>query len=64
MSETGVIRDLLAYRYCIDCDTIIDWWKYDSIEDTGHKGCNTRMLTAEEYKEAVKSCKQWGCFDE
>ena len=64
MSETDVIRDLVAYRYCIDHDVIIDFWKYDSMKDTGHSECNTRMLTREEYEEAVKECKDWGCFDE
>lgn len=53
-----------AYRFCVDCDTIIDFWKYDSIEDTDHEGHNIRMLTEEEYKEAVKDCKDRGCFDE
>jgi hypothetical protein len=52
------------FRFCEDCDTVFDFWKYDSMEDTGHEGHNIRMLTAEEYKEAVESCREAGCFDE
>jgi len=58
-------RDLVAYRHCITCGTTFDFWKYDSLEDAGHgPPCEVRMLTAEEYNEAVKSCEEQGCFDE
>ena len=62
--EVKTRRDLRAYRYCIDHGVVIDFWKYESMEDAGHSECNTRMLTREEYEEAVKECEKVGCFDE
>lgn len=59
------MRDLVSYRFCTTCNTIFDFWKYDSLEDAGHEPpCEVRMLTAEEYKQAVKECEEAGCFDE
>uniref|UniRef100_A0A6M3X659 Uncharacterized protein n=1 Tax=viral metagenome TaxID=1070528 RepID=A0A6M3X659_9ZZZZ len=58
-------KALEDYRFCVDCDTVFDFWKYNhSLEDAGHEGHNVRLLTPEEFKEAVKDCVESGCFKE
>ena len=52
------------YIYCEDCEVYVDLWKYDSIGDTGHEGCNWRYVTDEELEVCVKDCIQNGCFEE
>lgn len=52
------------YRYCEDCQTVFDFWKFDSLADAGHDGHKVRMLTFKEFVEAVKACREAGCFDE
>lgn len=52
------------YFHCEDCDMTVDFFKYESIEDTGHEGCCIRPLTPEETKEAVADCEENGCFEE
>ena len=59
------------YLYCIDCDMVIDWWKYligknstqQCLQDA-HENCILRNLTDDEYVNAVEVCKKGGCFDE
>jgi len=52
------------YIYCEDCNIAVDMWKYDSLEDSGHKDCKWRYVTAQELKELVEDCKANGCFKE
>lgn len=53
------------YLHCEDCDMTFDFWKYDyDLESAGHAGHNVRALTKEEFKLAVESCQEAGCFDE
>lgn len=52
------------YIYCKDCKQFVDLWKYDSFEDTGHKGCDWRFVTKKELKECISECKKDGCFQE
>ena len=52
------------YFYCKTCNTIVDFFKYDSLEDTGHDTCDIRDLTNKELKEAMAECKKDGCFEE
>jgi len=52
------------WRYCERCKQVFDLWKYDSLEDAGHEGHKLRMLTDEEYAEALKECEEHGCFEE
>jgi len=52
------------WRYCETCRMIFDFWKYDSLADTGHDGHKIRKLTDEEYEKALKDCEQDGCFEE
>ena len=63
-SHPCLIQAGLKWRYCEDCKTIFDFWKYDSLEDAGHDGHNIRILTLEEYLEATKSCKEAGCDED
>jgi len=104
------------YRYCEDCDTVFDFWKFQStictinepqeittecdrvccftcskfetcdnlcediieghtdkpatccfakeaLKDAGHNGHKVRALTFSEFVEAVKLCREAGCFD-
>lgn len=53
---------LSDYLYCLTCDTIFDYWKYDCLNDAGHTLCKTRRLTQKEYELALKSCKEVGCY--
>ena len=50
------------YIYCEDCETYLDFWKYDCIEDTGHDKCNWRYVTEEELKNCINDCERDGCF--
>jgi hypothetical protein len=52
------------YIYCEDCQTYVDYFKYDCIEDTGHAECHWRFVTKEELRACVRDCRQDGCFDE
>jgi hypothetical protein len=52
------------YVYCEDCEEYIDFWKYDSIEDTGHSECKWRLATEKELKECIDECKKNDCFKE
>lgn len=52
------------YLYCKDCKMFVDLWKYDNLEDTGHKDCKHRFVTVKELAECVKDCKEQGCFEE
>lgn len=52
------------YIYCNDCQEYVDFWKFDSIEDTGHEDCNWRYVTSEELKKLVDNCIKEGCFEQ
>ncbi len=53
------------YIYCKDCETFVDFWKYDhSLKDCGHDKCKWRYVTKEELKGLIEDCKKDGCFDE
>ena len=52
------------YIYCKDYKEFVDFWKYDSIEDTSHEGCSYRFVTKKELKNCVNSCKAEKCFEE
>jgi len=54
------------YLYCEECETYLDFWKYDhDINDTDHGLCHgIREVTEEELKQCIKDCKEDGCFDE
>ena len=49
------------YIYCEDCETYLDFWKYDSIEDTDHENCKWRYVTEEELKVCMRDCIEDGC---
>jgi hypothetical protein len=42
----------------------VDLWKYDNLEDTGHKDCKHRFVTVKELAECVAECRKDGCFEE
>ena len=42
-----------AYLRCLDCHETFDYWKYDSLVDTGHDGHRLRALTREEFSGAA-----------
>ena len=46
------------YIYCEDCKTMVDLWKYGSIEDTGHSKCRWRYVTEEELVNCVEDCEK------
>ena len=52
------------YIFCEDCNTWVDLWKYDSIEDTGHAQCHWRYARPEELPDLIRDCKDSGCFRE
>jgi hypothetical protein len=45
------------YIYCEDCETYVDRWKFDNIEDTGHADCRWRYVTEDELKDCVAECE-------
>ena len=54
------------YLVCLDCDdTIIDFWKYDSMRDTDHYKHNVRpMKDSNELRGILDNCKKEGCLDQ
>lgn len=61
----AVIGDMEAmYIYCKDCKEFVDRWKYDTIDDAGHKDCNYRPVTEEELANCVADCIEFGCFED
>jgi hypothetical protein len=64
ISKTGkIIKRRQDYKYCIDCRTIFDFWKYDhDLWEAGHNGHRIRELTDREFREAIKECEKEGCF--
>lgn len=54
------------YIYCIDCEIFCDLHAnaYDNVEDAGHKDCNWRYATDEEFLNLVKGCEESGCFND
>ena len=44
------------YIYCEDDKTFVDYWKYATLEDTGHFGHKVRNVTPEELKRCVADC--------
>lgn len=50
------------YVFCIDCNMVIDLWKYDNLRNAGHEGHRVRELTTEEYEKALEECEEAGCF--
>ena len=57
-------REVSDYLHCLDCDETFDYWKYDSLADTGHDGHTLRALTSEEFKAAARECAKERCSDE
>jgi len=43
---------------------MIEFWKYDSIEDTGHSTCKTRPITPEELIDYLHDPEEQNCIDE
>jgi hypothetical protein len=54
-------RTVGDYLHCLDCDETFDYWKYDSLADTGHNGHTLRALTGEEFRAAALDCAEDGC---
>jgi len=50
------------YIWCETCKMFVDLWKYGSIEDAGHEGCDWRYVTEAELVECVAACERHGCF--
>ena len=61
VNYTKTTKDFI---FCETCQEFSDFWKYDSIEDTGHDKCSWRYVTEEELKGCMKDCIQDGCFNE
>lgn len=57
-------EDIKDYMYCNDCNTYVDLYKFDNIEDTGHETHDWRYVTEEELKQCVEDCKENECFNE
>ena len=50
---------------CEDHDNeMIEFWKYDSIEDTEHSPCKTRPITPEELIDYLLDPEEQNCIDE
>ena len=60
-NRTFTVKD---YIYCEQCKELVDLWKYDSIENTGHESCNWRYVTQEELEVCIHDCIENGCFEE
>ena len=56
-------RSVGDYLHCLDCDETFDYWKYDSLADTGHNGHTLRALTHEEFAAAARECADEECDD-
>lgn len=56
-------REQHDYLQCLDCDETFDYWKYDSLADTGHDGHSLRALTWEEFEQAARQCAEDECDD-
>lgn len=52
------------YIFCEDCNCFCDFWKYDSLEDTGHAECTWRFVTVTELRVCIQDCRISGCFEE
>ena len=50
---------------CVDHDDeVIEFWKYDSIDDTDHSHCNTRACTPEELMAYLSDPEEEECINE
>ena len=54
-------REPRDYLHCQTCDETFDYWKYDSLADTGHDGHALRSLTQAEFEAAARHCAETGC---
>ncbi len=52
------------YLHCQVCDETFDYWKYDSLADTGHDGHTLRALTREQFAAAARQCADEDFADE
>ena len=53
------------YLFCITCNTLVDFWKYDhNLADAGHEDCEVRPITDAEFAECLLECQAAGCFNE
>ncbi len=63
-TEETTPRRVGDYLHCLDCDQTFDYWKYDSLADTGHNGHTLRALTGDEFRAAAQDCAEDNCEDE
>ena len=56
-------RTIGDYLHCLDCDETFDYWKADSLSDTGHDGHTLRALKADEFRAAARECVADRCED-
>lgn len=49
------------YLHCLDCNESFDYWKTDSLADTGHDGHALRALTGDEFRAVARECGVRGC---
>jgi hypothetical protein len=45
-------------------DVVIEFWKYDNIDDTEHAHCNTRSSTPAELIEYLQDPEEQNCINE
>ncbi len=50
------------YLECVECDQVIDFWKYEGIEDTDHEGHKLRELDKRETIAEAQDCFDDGCL--
>jgi len=59
-------RNLPLGEYYLECETcngeVFDNWKYDELEDSGHKGHKLRSMDTREIKEQALDCLDDGCL--
>jgi len=65
MSESTIRgRARRDYLRCLDCSETLDYWKYDTLADSGHDGHTLRALTPEEFQAAMRECGEECSGDE
>ena len=62
------MTDIYVENYLLVCEDhdneMIEFWKYDSIEDTDHSTCKTRPITPEELIDYLLSPEEQDCINE
>jgi hypothetical protein len=50
------------FIYCETCETYVDLFKFDSVEETGHGECAWRFVNPIELQVLSAECRAEGCL--